>query len=107
MRKRIAIAVIAFGIVGVLTGGAIAVASSDSEGGVGGPTADRAVTAALAATGGGTATAVERDGENGATWEVEVTQPDGSIVDVRLDENYAVIVVEGDSESPDTDDGSD
>ena len=32
---------------------------------------------------GGQADAVERDGENGATWEVEVTKPDGRTVDVR------------------------
>jgi hypothetical protein len=41
---------------------------------------------------------VERDGENGATWEVEVTKPNGKTVDVRLDENYQVVVIEGDGE---------
>jgi uncharacterized membrane protein YkoI len=60
--------------------------------------ADRAEEAALDATGGGTANSVERDGENGATWEVEVTKPDGTTVDVRLDASYAVVVIEGDSE---------
>jgi uncharacterized membrane protein YkoI len=89
-----------------LVGGAIAVASNDSEGGVTGPQADRAIEAALDATGGGTANAVERDDENGATWEVEVTKPDGKTVDVRLDESYKVVVTEGDTESPDDDDSS-
>ena len=42
---------------------------------------------------------MERDSENGATWEVEVTKPDGNTVDVRLDQNYQLVVVEGDSES--------
>ncbi len=42
-----------------------------------GPQAERATAAALEDTGGGTANSVERDGENGATWEVEVTRPDG------------------------------
>jgi hypothetical protein len=58
-----------------------------------GPGADRAKEAALAITG-GTANAVERDSEDGATWEVEVTKPDGGVADVRLDENYQLVVVE-------------
>ncbi|MDQ3644375.1 MAG: PepSY domain-containing protein [Actinomycetota bacterium] len=63
-----------------------------------GPGADEAKAAALKVTGGGTANSVERDGENGAVWEVEVTNPDGDTVDVRLDEGYDVVVVEADSE---------
>jgi uncharacterized membrane protein YkoI len=70
-----------------------------------GPGADRAKAAALRAIDGGRANAVERDSENGGTWEVEVTRPDGKTVDVRLDENYKVVVVEGDSEKPDDSDG--
>src|SRR5687767_9517069 len=61
-----------------------------------GPGADKARNAALDITGGGTANAVERDGENGATWEVEVTKTDGKTVDVRLDDQYALVVIEGD-----------
>jgi uncharacterized membrane protein YkoI len=64
-----------------------------------GPAADRAREAALAHFPGGKANAVERDSENGATWEVEVTRSDGGTVDVRLDSNYNIVVVEGDSES--------
>ena len=45
-----------------------------------------------------TANSVERDSEDGATWEVEVTKPDGTTVDVRLDQGYAVVVIEGDTE---------
>ena len=60
--------------------------------------ADDASAAALAATGGGEVNSVERDDENGATWEVEVTKTDGTTVDVRLDESYAVVVIEGDTE---------
>lgn len=66
-----------------------------------GPGADRARNAALEITQGGTANAVEHGSENGGTWEVEVTKPDGNTVDVRLDENYDLVVVEGDSEVPD------
>ncbi|MCJ7438999.1 MAG: PepSY domain-containing protein [Acidimicrobiia bacterium] len=81
-----------------LAGGAVAVAGGDQEGSAPGPDADRAVAAALAETGGGEANAVERDSENGAVWEVEVTKADGSTVDVRLDGDLHVIVVEPDVE---------
>jgi len=67
--------------------------------------AEDATAAALKATGGGTANSVERDSEDGATWEVEVTTPEGSTVDVRLDESYDVVVIEGDVE--DAGEGSD
>lgn len=101
MRKR-NVALIGFGVLIAMAGGAIAFAGgSDSEGGITGPQADRAIRAALAATGGGTANAVERDSENGATWEVEVSTPEGSTVDVRLDDQYRLVVIEGDRESAD------
>ena len=101
MKKKI---LIGAAIVGVATvgavGGAFAVASGDDDGeNVTGPKADQAISAALEETGGGTANSVELDDENGATWEVEVTKPDGATVDVRLDEAYQVVVVEGDDES--------
>ena len=73
--------------------------NNDGEGGATGPQADQARAAALKITNGGHANAVERDSENGATWEVEVTKPDGNTVDVRLDQNYQLVVVEGDSDS--------
>ncbi len=41
---------------------------------------------------------IERDGEKGATYEVEVTKPDGSQVDVRLDERFHVVAVDSDHE---------
>ena len=93
-------------VVGATIAGGVAVAASGDvdEGGVTGPAADAAISAALAATGGGRANSVELDGEDGATWEVEVTKPDGATVDVRLDEAYAVVVIEGDSEAHDSDD---
>ena len=100
MKKRMAGGIVAgVAIAAALTGGAAAMASgSDQEGRASGPAADQASAAAVKQTG-GTVNAVERDDENGATWEVEVTRPDGSIADVRLDANYKVIVVEADSES--------
>jgi hypothetical protein len=87
-----------------LAGGAVAIAAQDDGSSVTGVTADKAVAAAIEATGGeGKANSVERDPEDGATWEVEVTKPDGSTVDVRLDADYKVVTVEGDSEGHDPD----
>lgn len=108
MRKRTMTAAVGGAAAVALAAGGVAVATGvgDGEGSVTGPQADAATRAALRATGGGTANSVERDSENGATWEVEVTRPDGSTVDVRLDEDYRVVVIEGDSETADTDDGS-
>jgi hypothetical protein len=35
---------------------------------------------------------------------VEISTPDGRVVDVRLSRDYSVIVIEGDSEAADTGD---
>ena len=99
MRKRTAVVVAGVGVAAAVAAGGVATASSDDgDANVTGGQADLATKAALEATHGGTANSVERDSENGATWEVEVTTSDGT-VDVRLDENYEVVVIEGDSES--------
>jgi len=79
-------------------GSAVAIGSGDDEGGATGPGADQAKAAALELYPGGHANAVERDSEDGATWEVEVRKADGSTVDVRLDQNYQLVVAETDSE---------
>lgn len=63
----------------------------------------KASAAALKATGGGSVNDTERDSEQGATFEVEVTKPDGSTVDVRLDASYRVVAIDSDSEQPDDD----
>ena len=68
-----------------------------------GSTLDRASKAALAETGGGKVTDSERDGENGATYEVEVTKADGNQVDVRLDDQFKVVAAEPDHEDADDD----
>lgn len=105
MRKWV-IAGIGSVLITAAVGGAIAFASSDSEGGVTGRQADRAIHAALEATRGGTANGVERDSENGGYWEVEVRKPNGAVVDVRLNRDYSVLVVEGDHEKTDRNDVS-
>jgi hypothetical protein len=97
-RRHIAIGGVVFALSAGGVGAAVAAGGGeDAKEQVSGPAADRAREAALAHHP-GTANAVERDSENGATWEVEITGNDGKTVDVRLDENYKVIAVEGDGE---------
>jgi len=95
---RIAAAAV-IGVVAVGAGAGVAVAGNDDgENTVTGSQADQATRAALEHTHGGKANSVERDSENGAVWEVEVTRTDGSTVDVRLDKDYQLVVIEADSE---------
>ena len=89
-------ALVAVAVAGAVA--SVAAVTDDGDDTVSGPDADRATAAALRLTHGGTANSVERDSENGATWEVEVTRTDGTTVDVRLDENFRKVVIEGDSE---------
>lgn len=102
MRKRVIIAAAGLGVTVAVVGGGVAVAGNGDDGAASHQytqgQADAATKAALEATHGGTANSVESDTENGATYEVEVTKPDGRTVDVRLDESYAVVVIEGDGE---------
>lgn len=102
MHKTSVIAAAGAGVALAVTAGGIAAATNGDDGPVSHQytqqQADAATEAALKATGGGTANSVETDNENGATYEVEVTQTDGTTVDVRLDENYQVVVIEGDNE---------
>lgn len=95
VRKTIA-AVAALGALGLGGAAIVQAGSDDGDRAVSGPQADSATAAALRITHGGSANSVERDGENGATWEVEVTKPDGKTVDVRLDAGYGLVIVEGD-----------
>jgi uncharacterized membrane protein YkoI len=92
---------IAGGAAAVLALGAVGVANavSDGDGGATGPGAEQAKAAALRLVPGGAVNAVERDGEKGATWEVEVRRPDGSTVDVRLGANYEKVAIDRDSEA--------
>jgi hypothetical protein len=101
---KISVGVLAAGLL-ALGGAAIARATGafdDGDAGISGPAAERAKAAALAITGGGTANAVERDSEEGATYEVEVTRKDGTTVDVRLDESFKLVTIDGDSEANDS-----
>lgn len=80
--------------VGVATAGGVAVAGGDEDDTpdrpISGAALERAAAAALAHTGGGEVTATEV-GDEESLYEVEVTLPDGSQVDVQLDESFAVV----------------
>jgi len=76
----------------------------NKEGKATGRVAQHARAAALRLLPGGTVNSVERDSENGATWEVEVTKTNGKTVDVRLDAAYKLVVIEDDSEANDAQD---
>jgi len=103
MRKRLMATGAAAAALGAIAYGGVALASGNGDGGgASGPAAEQAKAAAIAAVPGGTANAVERDSEDGATWEVEVAKADGSVVDVRLDASYGVVVIEGDGENGET-----
>ena len=84
-RKHIAVGGLVLAVSAGGVGAAVASgAAGDAQEQVSGAGADRAREAALSYHP-GTANSVERDSENGATWEVEVTGTDGKTVDVRLD----------------------
>jgi hypothetical protein len=111
MKKRLIVIVAGIAAVAALVLGGAAIAGSqgvgpfgDDEPSLTGPAAVRAKAAALKITRGGKANAVERDSEHGATYEVEVTKPNGETVDVYLDGSYNLISVDGDSEENDDDD---
>jgi uncharacterized membrane protein YkoI len=101
MRRRLILIVAGIAALAALAlgGAAIANATQGDDGAqLIGTTLQRASAAALKATGGGTVNATEYDSEDGATYEVEVTRPDGTTVDVRLDGAFEVVTVEGDGE---------
>jgi hypothetical protein len=104
LNRRLIMIVAGVAVLAALVLGGAAIAGSagvfddDGEAQLTGPSADRAKAAALKITGGGKANAVERDSENGATYEVEVSKANGEMVDVRLDASFNRVAVEGDSE---------
>ena len=71
--------------------------AADSDTPLAGSDLDRAVAAALEHTGGGEVTETEI-GDDGAAYGVEIRLPDGSQVEVNLDESFAVIGSEADDD---------
>ena len=97
MQRRtrwIATAGVAVAIAGGIAAAAVG-GESDQE--LTGATRDRAVEAALAATGGGTVLETEA-GDDGAAYGVEVRLADGRQVEVTLDRSFRVIGQEPDED---------
>jgi uncharacterized membrane protein YkoI len=88
------------GVAVAMVGGlAAAAADGDTDQELTGATRDRAVAAALAATGGGTVLETEV-GDDGAAYGVEVRLADGRQVEVNLDEAFRVVGQEADEDKP-------
>lgn len=105
MSRRMKKSLIAVAALAAMALGAAALVQASGESGesgeaedavVTGAQADKAKAAALRVTKGGTVNAVERDGAHGATWEVEITKPNGATVDIYLDEQLEFVADEGD-----------
>jgi uncharacterized membrane protein YkoI len=90
------------GLAVAMVGGLVAAAAAtdgDDDQELTGATRDRAVAAALAATGGGTVLETEA-GDDGAAYGVEVRLDDGRQVEVNLDEGFKVVNQEPDEDQP-------
>lgn len=108
MKRWLLAAVLGITGVAIASGvvGATAVtAPADDDAPLTGEPHDRAVAAAVAHVGGGEVTDTEM-GDGGAVYGVEVRKPDGTQVEVNLDQAYAVTSAENDDGGSD-DDGPD
>lgn len=108
MRRRVTLVAGSVAAAALALGGAAIANARQGDDGepLSGSTLERASAVALKAAGGGRVTETEHDSEDGATYEVEVTKAGGSQVDVRLDNSFNVVVVEGEEEEAgDTDSG--
>jgi uncharacterized membrane protein YkoI len=95
LKRIIAVVVLVLAVAAIAAGIAIGAGRGDDETPITGTALERASDAALAHTGGGRVTDTESGDEEGA-YEVEVTLPDGSQVDVHLDASFDVIGDEAD-----------
>ena len=105
MKHEVKGVLMAVGVIAVLATGGAAIAGatggeSEDDGkdrAIAGAALERASQAALKATGGGKVTETE-DGDEDSYYEVEVTEADGSQVDVQLDRAFKVVGSETDRE---------
>ena len=89
------------GLAAAMAGGLVAAAAAtggDNDQELTGATRDRAVAAALAATGGGTV--LETEAGDDGVYGVEVRLDDGRRVEVNLDESFKVVNQEPDEDQP-------
>jgi hypothetical protein len=105
-RKKILIAAIAaLAVIGIGTGAVMAV-SGDDDRPLQGNALERATAAALDHVRGGRVIETEV-GDDGAAYGVEILRPDGSVVEVSLDQSFQVIGTEGDDDSAGESEGPD
>jgi uncharacterized membrane protein YkoI len=101
MRRQTKAIVAAGAALALATGGvgvAVATGGDDSERPIGGTALDRVRAAALEHVGGGRVSETEV-GDEESLYEVEVTRPDGTQIDVQLDRGFHVVGTEADSEN--------
>jgi hypothetical protein len=97
MKRIVLIAVSVLAVAAVSAGIAIGAGGRDDENPITGAALSRASAAALEHTGGGRVTETETGDEEGF-YEVGVTLPDGSQVDVHLDRDFNVLGEEADAD---------
>ena len=97
--KLVAAGAVALAAIGGAPGVAVAGGALDDDAPLEGSTFDKAVAAALAATGGGEVLETEV-GDDGAAYGVEVRLDDGRQVEVNLDASFSVIGQEADHDDP-------
>ena len=105
-RKMLLFAAAALAAVAVTAGIAVASGVGDDDRPLTGATLERATAAALAHTDGGTVVETEV-GDDGAAYDVEVRLGDGRVVELQLDERFAVIGQEADDDEPNEDEAND
>ena len=93
---------VATGVAVAVIGGGVAVAAAEGDTPITGPALEKASAVALAYAGGGRVTGTEV-GDEDSYYEVEVTRPDGSQIDVQLDANFTVVGSMPDREDPGSD----
>ncbi len=107
MKKRTKLILTGVAVVALSAAGAGTALSSDDDDGtevpITGVELERASRAALEHTGGGTVTETEVDDEE-SYYEVEVRKPDGSSVDIQLDEQFNVVDSTPDDDGAEDDD---
>ena len=105
-RRTIVIAASAAATAALAVGGVAWATASGGEEPLSGDAKTKAVEAALAHAGDGTVLETEA-GDDGAAYGVEIRLTDGSVVEVQLDESFAVTGQEGDDDTTGEDSGVD
>jgi uncharacterized membrane protein YkoI len=106
MKKILLVIAVVLAVAAVVAGIAVGAGGNDDKAPITGTALARASTAALAHTGGGRVTETETQDEEGA-YEVEITLPDGSQVNVHLDAGFNILGDEADGNESEDENGRD